>query len=125
MSSVCYGIDLTSFDILNLVSKGKLVYEYSGKVTDGDIKVLKAGMGFNYPFPKLVFVKTGDARCHVLVGAKLIKVLVNFMSTEEYRKLTQDGAFWLFHVVMLDSSDPIARNSAEASIAELFKRFSV
>jgi len=45
MSSVCYGIDLTSFDILNLVSKGKLVYEYSGKVTDGDIKVLKAGMG--------------------------------------------------------------------------------
>ena len=104
-----YGVDLTPSDIYNLVLAGKLVFAYSGKVPEGDIKALKAGMKFDYPFPVLVFVRGEGERYRVLVGEKLIEALVKFMPTEDFRQLQMAGSIPLFRVVMLDSCDPIDR----------------
>lgn len=116
-----YGVDLTPSDIYNLVLAGKLVFAYSGKVPEGDIKALKAGMKFDYPFPVLVFVRGEGGRYRVLVGEKLIEALVKFMPTEDFRQLQMAGSIPLFRAVILES----CATSDRDSIVNMFRRFSV
>lgn len=119
-----YSIDITPSDICNLALRGKLACDYSSgnsKVIDGNIEALKAGMKFNYPFPVLVFVRGEGERYRVLVGEKLIEAIIKFMPTEEFRQLQMAGSIPLFRAVIVDSCEPIDRDS----IVKLFRRFSV
>lgn len=120
-SAGSYSIDITPSDIYNLALAGKLVFAYSGKVTEGDIKALKEGMKFDYPFPVLVFVRGDGARYRVLVGEKLIEAILKFMPTEEFRQLQMAGSIPLFRAVILES----CATSDRDSIVNMFRRFSV
>lgn len=114
-----YSLDLSLFDIVDKMSRGELICKYGSAITGSDIKALYEGIAQGYHFPTIVLFREADRRCRVIVGEKLVRTLIRFIDTEEFKRLTEKCRGITVHGVIVESSNP---NDGE-NIGKFFRSF--